>query len=95
LQLACIFSGQLHCEENIKETLDAVGLLEHKDVQIGLQTLDSQRRLSFAMALIRNPKCLILDDPTRGLDETQKMLLWKAIAEIKHQVAILMVTNDS
>lgn len=47
------------------------------------------------MALIRNPKCLVLDDPTRGLDETQKMLLWKAIAEIKQQVAILMVTNDS
>ncbi len=52
-----------------------------------------KRRLSLAMAVITEPKVLILDEPTLGLDVKSRNELWKIIRELKGEVTILMTTH--
>lgn len=53
-----------------------------------------KRRLQVARALISNPKVLVLDEPTTGLDPEARRLLWEIIVEEKKKgCAILLTTH--
>lgn len=52
-----------------------------------------KRKLSVAMALITNPKLLILDEPTLGLDIISRKELWKVIKSLKGSTTILLTTH--
>src|SRR5205823_7657873 len=53
-----------------------------------------RRRLQVARALVSQPKVLILDEPTTGLDPEVRRVLWDVIAEERvKQVAVLLSTH--
>ena len=52
-----------------------------------------KRRLSLAMAFIVNPKILILDEPTLGLDIKVRRDLWHAIREASETATVLLTTH--
>ena len=52
-----------------------------------------QRRVSIAMAWIREPKILFLDEPTLGLDVIARHELWEAIRSLKGKVTIILTTH--
>lgn len=69
--------------------------LDHK-ADDKIQTLSGgmQRRLVFVRALLNNPKLLILDEPTTGLDPAIRHLLWAKVKELRARgVTILLTTH--
>jgi ABC-2 type transport system ATP-binding protein len=53
-----------------------------------------QRRLNIAVALVHQPKLVILDEPTTGLDIEARYEIWDLIRRLKNQgVTILLTTH--
>jgi len=52
-----------------------------------------KRRLSIALALVHQPKLVILDEPTTGLDIEARYELWELIRQLKAQGATVMLTT--
>ncbi len=53
-----------------------------------------KRRLIIARALLNNPKLLILDEPTTGLDPQVRHMIWGKLRKLKNEgVTILLTTH--
>ncbi|MCX5635294.1 MAG: ABC transporter ATP-binding protein [Planctomycetota bacterium] len=52
-----------------------------------------KRRLVIARALLNNPKLLILDEPTTGLDPQVRHLIWDKLRQLKKQGTTILLTT--
>ncbi len=77
----------------IKEVINDLQLEEVKDVPIETLSKGFKRRVGIAQALIHNPKLLILDEPTDGLDPLQKFEVRKLIKKLSKTKAIIISTH--
>lgn len=55
-------------KENIQKVLDTVGMSKKSKNKVKTYSLGMKQRLGIAMALLNDPKLVILDEPTNGLD---------------------------
>lgn len=55
-------------EAEIAPALKTVRLYDQRDKKLSIYSLGMKQRLGIAMAILGNPKLLILDEPTNGLD---------------------------
>ncbi|QSJ16514.1 ABC transporter ATP-binding protein [Nostoc sp. UHCC 0702] len=78
----------------IKETLRAVNLLDRAKSPVETLSGGMQRRLNIAVALVHQPKLVILDEPTTGLDIEARYEIWELIRQLKNQgITILLTTH--
>jgi lipooligosaccharide transport system ATP-binding protein len=84
-------------EEAVKRALkllEFVQLLEKKDANVEKLSTGMKRRAIFARALLNNPKLLILDEPTTGLDPQARHLVWDCLRELKRNgITIILATH--
>jgi ABC-type multidrug transport system ATPase subunit len=66
-------------QKKIDETLNFVNLYKEKKNKVKGFSGGMKRRLSLAIAAIGNPKIILLDEPTTGLDPKVKQQVWKLI----------------
>ena len=77
------------CGKAFEERLDALSeLLDFKNIlkrPLGKLSGGQRRRIDIARALIHEPKILILDEPTTGLDPGTRELLWRVIHDLRKE----------
>jgi branched-chain amino acid transport system ATP-binding protein len=74
--------------------LERVGLLGRADVMVSRLSHGEQRELELAVALATQPKLLLLDEPMAGLGITESARMVKLLAELRHEVTIVLVEHD-
>jgi len=75
------------------ELLSFVQLQEKRDVPIDKLSGGMKRRLLLARALINNPKLLILDEPTIGLDPQGRHLIWEKLKALQAAGNTIVLTT--
>lgn len=78
---------------SIKETLELVGLKASNSQPVSNFSLGMRQRLSFARALIHNPKLLILDEPINGLDPMGIREIRELLIKLKKQGVTILISS--
>lgn len=76
-----------------EKLLEFFQLQAKKDTLIDQLSGGMKRRLLLARAMINNPKILILDEPTVGLDPQARHLIWDQLARLKSQGLTIILTT--
>lgn len=79
--------------DRIDEIINLTGLTKEQHKKIQMLSKGYRQRVGLAQALIHDPKILILDEPTTGLDPNQLVEIRTVIKEIAKQKTIILSTH--
>ncbi|RLB05088.1 MAG: ABC transporter [Deltaproteobacteria bacterium] len=77
------------------EALDRVGMKDFRDSPIEKLSGGQKQRVFLARALAADPKILLLDEPTTGIDAPSQSMLFELLRELNSHMTIVLVTHDT
>ncbi|KAF9430462.1 hypothetical protein BGZ76_000825 [Entomortierella beljakovae] len=80
--------------EYLEHLLDDVHLKEKKHERVATFSGGMKRKLSVALAFLGDPKVVLLDEPTTGMDIFSKKQIWQLMQDSKQGRAILLTTHS-
>lgn len=76
------------------EFLEEVGLADKANVKIKKLSGGQQQKVQLGVAIMGDPKLLILDEPTKGLDPVNRKLLLDIVEDLREKgVAVIYITH--
>ena len=79
--------------ELAKSLLNQTNLWKYRDRKLGTFSGGMKQRFGIAQALIGDPKLIIVDEPTAGLDPTERNRFHNLLSEIGENVIIILSTH--
>lgn len=102
-QLSCAenlkFFGQIYglrghvLQQRVRDCLAGVNLSDRANSPVETLSGGMQRRMNIAIALVHQPKLVILDEPTTGLDIEARYEVWQLIAQLQQQGITTLLTT--
>ena len=96
LDYVCILKGiknKAERKEKIASAIETVGLLGEEKKRLGKYSGGMLRRAGIAQALIGDPKVLIIDEPTTGLDPEERLYFLNLLSKIAMERTIIFSTH--
>ncbi|MDQ1279965.1 MAG: zinc transport system ATP-binding protein [Thermoproteota archaeon] len=80
--------------KKVEEVLKLFGIFELRDRKIGQLSGGQSQRVFLAKAMVANPKILLLDEPTSGVDTTSKGEFYKLLESLNKEKGITTVLSS-
>lgn len=95
LDYLAVLSGMSKRErrERVPQMLEKVNLKEQKKVKVKAMSGGMKRRLGIAQAMIHDPKVIIVDEPTAGLDPEERVRFRNLLCEIAKERIVILSTH--
>merc|ERR1719319_2057928 len=81
-------------EKMIETLITSLDLELWADKPAGTYSGGNKRKLSAAIALVGNPKVVILDEPSSGMDPKSKRSMWKFISTTMQDRSVILTTHS-
>jgi ABC-2 type transport system ATP-binding protein len=80
LRLFARMEGATEVEATVERMLELTGLADRRSDQVSSLSSGNQQRINIAIGLLGDPAVLLLDEPSSGLDPSQRIRLWEFVA---------------
>ncbi len=80
-------------KNRVEEMIELIGLTREHNKKIGALSKGYRQRVGLAQAMIHDPKVLILDEPTTGLDPNQIIEIRNIIKEVAKEKTVILSTH--
>jgi zinc transport system ATP-binding protein len=82
--------------QKVEETLKLFGIYDLKDRKIGQLSGGQSQRVFLAKAMVAEPKLLLLDEPTSGVDTTSKKDFYNVLERLNKErgIAVILSSHD-
>ena len=80
-------------QQRVATCLQIVNLSDRANAPIETLSGGMQRRMNLAVALVHQPKLVILDEPTTGLDLEARYEIWELIRDLQRQGTTVLLTT--
>jgi len=77
----------------VEELLKRINLWNERKQRLGTYSNGMRQRLGIALALLGNPKLIIVDEPTAGLDPEERVRFHNLLSEIGENVVVILSTH--
>jgi ABC-type multidrug transport system ATPase subunit len=87
------FSNGSERKEMVNQLLNKVNLFEHRKKAVSSYSGGMRQRFGIAQCLIGNPKLVIVDEPTAGLDPGERNRFYNILSEIGENIIVILSTH--
>lgn len=93
LDYLAILSGIRNRKDLINETLKKVNMYKERNTKFGAMSGGMKRRIGIAQAIIHDPRVIIVDEPTAGLDPEERIRFRNMLCEIAKDKIVILSTH--
>ena len=89
-------SGEQHAEQRAMDLLNLVGLAQRRDQEARSLPYGDQRKLEIARAVALQPRVLLLDEPSAGMNPTESLELFTLIKRLRevYNITVVIIAHD-
>ena len=87
-------SSFYHLHDKTRSILEEFGLWDKREVRVENLSYGEQRQIEICLALIENPRLLLLDEPTAGLSRAETMTFTASLKKLDSDMTILLIEHD-
>ncbi len=86
-------TGRRERRDTVRALLEQTNLYEHRKKKLGGFSGGMRQRFGIAVALLGNPRLIIVDEPTAGLDPAERVRFLNLLSELGENAVVILSTH--